>query len=283
MILRLLLSYELYLRLVRNLGFGYQCPGQNDCILWRFAIPNSFDGEFLEFVANLIEFLTPLKYRQCAGRAGRRGFDLLGNVIFYGLPIERVQRIILSKLPSLGGTFPLTSTLTLRLFNLLDGSQNADYAVKAVKSLMSLPHISFYSDIGRSQLLHHLRFSIEYLRRSCLLDKSGQPMNLFALAAHLYVSRLFFRHKFTSEMISSILSLAILLLLRLCGLASSMLSVTNQILKLRRKSTCLSCAISLGDDIFPRPLLKKIILRCCGLSILLWSFSLRYLRLFERS
>jgi hypothetical protein len=158
--------------------------------LWRFTISNSFDGAFLEFIANLIEFLTlPLKYRQCAGRAGRRGFDLLGNVIFYGLPMERVQRIILSKLPSLGGTFPLTSTLTLRLFNLLDGSQNADYAVKAVKSLMSLPHISFYSDIGRSQLLHHLRFSIEYLRQSRLLDNSGQPMNLFALAAHLYVSR----------------------------------------------------------------------------------------------
>ncbi|KAF8812130.1 P-loop containing nucleoside triphosphate hydrolase protein [Phlegmacium glaucopus] len=131
-------------------------------------------------------YLTALMYRQCAGRAGRRGFDLLGNVIFYGLPIDRVQRIVLSKLPSLGGTFPLTPTLTLRLFNLLDGSQNADYAVKAVKSLMTLPHISFNSDIGRSELLHHLRFSIEYLRQSRLLDKSGRPMNLFALAAHLY-------------------------------------------------------------------------------------------------
>lgn len=129
-----------------------------------------------------------MEYRQCAGRAGRRGFDLLGNVVFYGLPIDRVQRLILSKLPSLGGSFPLTSTLTLRLFNLLDGSQNADYAVKAVKSLMSLPHISFNSDIGRSELLHHLRFSIEYLRQSRLLDKSGQPMNFFALAAHLFVS-----------------------------------------------------------------------------------------------
>ena len=129
-----------------------------------------------------------MEYRQCAGRAGRRGFDLLGNVIFYGLPIDRVQRIVLSRLPPLGGTFPLTSTLTLRLFNLLDGSQNADYAVKAVKSLMSLPQISFNSDIGRSQLLHHLRFSIEYLRQSRLLDKGGQPMNLFALAAHLFVS-----------------------------------------------------------------------------------------------
>ena len=154
-----------------------------------------------------------MKYRQCAGRAGRRGFDLLGNVIFYGLPIERVQRIILSKLPSLGGTFPLTSTLTLQLLNLQHRSQNTDYAVKAVKNLMSLPHISFYSDIGRSELLHHLRFSIEYLRQSRFLDKSGQPMNLFALAAHLYVSlRSFFPPQIvmSEKCFPSIRSLAIL-------------------------------------------------------------------------
>ena len=170
-------------------------------------------------------------------------------MIFYGLPIERVQRIILSKLPSLGGTFPLTSTLTLQLLNLQHRSQNTDYAVKAVKNLMSLPHISFYSDIGRSELLHHLRFSIEYLRQSRFLDKSGQPMNLFALAAHLYVSlRSFFPPQIvmSEKCFPSIRSLAILLLLRLCGLASSILSVTNQMSKLRRKSTCLSF-----DDVLP--------------------------------
>ena len=150
---------------------------------------NSFDGEFLGFIANLIEFLTPFKVSSMCRSCRSASFDLFGNVIFYGLLIERVERITLSKLPSLGGTFPLTSTLILRLFNLLDGLQNAEYVVK-IKSLMSLPHTSPYSDIGRSQLLHHLRFSIEYLRQSRLLGKTGQPMNLFALAAHPYVSRM---------------------------------------------------------------------------------------------
>ncbi|KAF9461731.1 hypothetical protein BDZ94DRAFT_800063 [Collybia nuda] len=131
-------------------------------------------------------YLTALMYRQCAGRAGRRGYDLLGNVVFYGLPLDRVQRLVLSKLPSLGGNFPLTSTLTLRLLNLLHGSDNAPVAVRAIKSLMSLPHVSFGSEAGRHQLLHHLRFSIEYLRRGRLLDKEGKPLNLFAIAAHLY-------------------------------------------------------------------------------------------------
>ncbi|KAF8878473.1 hypothetical protein CPB84DRAFT_1966141 [Gymnopilus junonius] len=131
-------------------------------------------------------YLTSLMYRQCAGRAGRRGYDLRGNVVFYGLPADRVRRLVLSKLPTLGGNFPATSTMTLRLFNLLDGSKGSDFARHAIKSIMSLPHITLNSDIGREQLLHHLRFSIEYLRRSGLLDGTGKPVNLFIVATHLY-------------------------------------------------------------------------------------------------
>ncbi|OSD04333.1 P-loop containing nucleoside triphosphate hydrolase protein [Trametes coccinea BRFM310] len=131
-------------------------------------------------------YLTALMYRQCAGRAGRRGFDLLGKVVFYGLPMDRCQRLVLSKLPSLGGNFPLTSTMVLRLFNLLQGSNNAPVAQDAIKSMLRLPHISFISEVGREQLLHHIRFSIDYLRRSGLLDAEGNPINLFGVAAHLY-------------------------------------------------------------------------------------------------
>ncbi|TFK94713.1 P-loop containing nucleoside triphosphate hydrolase protein [Polyporus arcularius HHB13444] len=131
-------------------------------------------------------FLTALMYRQCAGRAGRRGFDLLGKVVFYGLPMDRCQRLVLSKLPSLGGNFPLTSTMVLRLFNLLQGSDNAPVARDAIKSLLRLPHISFVSEVGQEQILHHIRFSIDYLRRAGLLDAGGNPINLFGVAAHLY-------------------------------------------------------------------------------------------------
>ena len=134
-----------------------------------------------------MQCLYAMQYRQCAGRAGRRGFDLKGNVIFYGLPLDRVQRLVMSRLPSLGGNFPLTSTLALRLLNLLHGSNNAEVCVKAIKSMVSLPHLVIKSPIGREQLLHHLRFSIEYLRRSHLIDQTGRPLNLFSLASHLYV------------------------------------------------------------------------------------------------
>jgi hypothetical protein len=51
---------------------------------------------------------------------------------------------------------------------------------------MNLPQISLSSPAGRDQILHHLRFSIDYLRRAGLLDHQGKPMNLFGIAGHLY-------------------------------------------------------------------------------------------------
>jgi ATP-dependent RNA helicase DDX60 len=76
--------------------------------------------------------------------------------------------------------------MTLRLLNLLVGSNDAPVAVHAIRSLLTLPQISVSSESGRDQILHHLRFSIDYLRRAKLLDAQGVPLNLYGIAAHLY-------------------------------------------------------------------------------------------------
>ncbi|CAE6475433.1 unnamed protein product [Rhizoctonia solani] len=131
-------------------------------------------------------FLTALMYRQCAGRAGRRGYDLLGKVIFYNLPLDRIHRLMLSRLPPLTGNWPLTTTLCLRLFNLLTGSDEAPAAVTAIDSFMRLPRLSLSSDRTRNEVLHHMRFSIEYLRRLRLLSGDGRVTALFGAVGHLY-------------------------------------------------------------------------------------------------
>ena len=131
-------------------------------------------------------FLTALNYRQCAGRAGRRGFDLLGNVVFQGVSREKVCRLISSRLPDLNGHFPITTTLVLRLFTLLHESKNSKYAVSAINALLSQPRLFMGGPSFKDQTMHHLRFSIEYLRRQYLLGSSGAPLNFAGLVSHLY-------------------------------------------------------------------------------------------------
>jgi ATP-dependent RNA helicase DDX60 len=131
-------------------------------------------------------FLTALNFRQAAGRAGRRGFDLLGNVVFHGITRERACRLLSSRLPDLSGHFPITTTLVLRLFALLHGSNSAPYAVKAINSLLSQPRLYLGGESFKEQVLHHLRFSIDYLRRQDLLGPSGEPANFTSCVSHLY-------------------------------------------------------------------------------------------------
>lgn len=131
-------------------------------------------------------FLTALNYHQAAGRAGRRGFDLLGNVVFVGMPQERVYEIMSSRLPDLRGHFPLSTSLVLRTLSLLHHTKNSDFSVGAVQSLLSQTRLYLGGPSGQLSIKHHLRFSIEYLRRQHLLAEDGAPLNFAGLVGHLY-------------------------------------------------------------------------------------------------
>ena len=131
-------------------------------------------------------FLAAQNYRQASGRAGRRGFDLLGNVVFNGIPRERVYEIMSSRLPDLRGQFPISTTLILRLSALLNGTKNSQFAKDTVNSLLSQTHLYLGGPESASSIKHHLRFSIEYLRRQYLLSDQGVPTNFSGLIGHLY-------------------------------------------------------------------------------------------------
>lgn len=131
-------------------------------------------------------YLTAQNFRQAAGRAGRRGFDLLGNVVFNGFTKDQVYEIMSSRLPDLRGQFPVSTTLVLRLFGLLHGTKNSTYAVDMVQSLLSHNRLYLGGPEAEKSVKHHLRFSIEYLRRQQLLSGEGVPVNFSGLVSHLY-------------------------------------------------------------------------------------------------
>ncbi|KAJ4346790.1 uncharacterized protein N0V89_010722 [Didymosphaeria variabile] len=131
-------------------------------------------------------FLSALNFRQAAGRAGRRGFDMLGNVVFHSISTSKVHRLISSRLPDINGHFPITTTLVLRLFTLLNDSKNSQFATRSVNALLSQPRLYLGGEESKMTVLHHLRFSIEYLRRQFLLDARGTPLNFAGCVSHLY-------------------------------------------------------------------------------------------------
>ena len=131
-------------------------------------------------------FLTALNYRQASGRAGRRGFDVLGNVVFHNMPPHRALEIMSAKLPDLRGQFPTSVTLILRLFILLHGTNNSSFAADAVNSLLTQNRLYLGGPDAKMSIAHHLRFSIDYLRRHHLLSATGEPLNFAGLVGHLY-------------------------------------------------------------------------------------------------
>ncbi|KAI0204716.1 hypothetical protein F4808DRAFT_474095 [Astrocystis sublimbata] len=131
-------------------------------------------------------YLTTLNYRQGAGRAGRRGFDLLGNVVFANVSRTRAYELMSSRLPDLKGHFPLTTTLVLRILGLVDAAGQSSLVSGIVESLLTQNRLYLGGEEAGKSIQHHLRFSVEYLQRQHLLSADGKPINFAGLVGHLY-------------------------------------------------------------------------------------------------
>ncbi|CAG8707754.1 5932_t:CDS:2, partial [Scutellospora calospora] len=131
-------------------------------------------------------YLTALQYRQMSGRSGRRGYDPIGHVVFFGITLTKIKRLLMSELPDISGHFPLTTSLVLRMFILLTKSDNKNYSEEAVSGLFGDSFFCLGKEHLSGQIKHHLRFSIEYLRCENILDQKGNPINLSGMISHLY-------------------------------------------------------------------------------------------------
>eukprot|EP00456_Euglypha_rotunda_P092787 TRINITY_DN9780_c0_g1_i15.p1 TRINITY_DN9780_c0_g1~~TRINITY_DN9780_c0_g1_i15.p1 ORF type:complete len:594 (-),score=95.60 TRINITY_DN9780_c0_g1_i15:25-1806(-) len=145
--------------------------------------------------------LTPLQYRQMSGRAGRRGFDNVGHVVFFGVPPRKVFRLMKSPLTSLQGHFPLSTSLVLRMITYFDRAPKARKpdVVDGLRGLLQKPFCfttsGIHAPIGQDvpeerylgqQIEHYFRFSVEYLVRKRLINSKGEPVGLAGLVTNMH-------------------------------------------------------------------------------------------------
>ena len=67
-----------------------------------------------------------------SGRAGRRGFDTVGNVVFFGVPFRKIQRLITANVPKIVGNFPINVSLVLRLLLMTSKGDDREDALTKV-------------------------------------------------------------------------------------------------------------------------------------------------------
>ncbi|KAH8583989.1 SKI family SFII helicase [Cryptosporidium sp. chipmunk genotype I] len=143
--------------------------------------------------------LTPLLYRQASGRAGRRGYDVQGSVIFWDISVGKRNRLLTAELPTIKGNFPVTPTTVLRTFMLFENVLNEqtknniskERAVITFKALVKFYRDSLYSvdynhDFHKKLTATQFRFIVDLLRRFHVLDNYCGCTGYAGLVSHMF-------------------------------------------------------------------------------------------------
>jgi hypothetical protein len=66
------------------------------------------------FCGDTPDLLDALNAQQMAGRAGRRGLDFQGNLVYVGMDWERIQDLMIGQIPAIEGKSPLYPTMSVQ-------------------------------------------------------------------------------------------------------------------------------------------------------------------------
>jgi len=137
--------------------------------------------------------LTPLTFQQMSGRAGRRGYDDYGNVVFFGLPKHRVFTLVSAHLPHLVGSQPITPSIALRSL-ICYYSSHAMFRKQTAKRLEGLFNVPLYATAKDPKLTEEItryghwlfRIYLEFFRRIHLINSDSVPVDLAGIANDLF-------------------------------------------------------------------------------------------------
>lgn len=117
-------------------------------------------------------YLDSFQYRQASGRAGRRGYDKTGNIVFFDIPFAKVERLISSNVAEMRPHFPLSVTFAMQLFDcVLKTNKAENISIDSVlnKSFWNYSYKSKIKQVGYNAI-----FSIHFLYQLKLINDTGK-------------------------------------------------------------------------------------------------------------
>ncbi|CAF4111338.1 unnamed protein product [Adineta steineri] len=136
-------------------------------------------------------YLDALQYRQTSGRAGRRGFDIQGHIVFIDIPIPKIRHLIISVIPDIHPHFPSSVTFLMRLLHLCSTAENK-YKHDAInRSLVALQCPFMRQSLNKQELIkielqYHCLYTLDFLHQLNLINGEGALVGLAGLSTHLH-------------------------------------------------------------------------------------------------
>eukprot|EP01119_Soliformovum_irregulare_P017406 TRINITY_DN516_c1_g1_i1.p2 TRINITY_DN516_c1_g1~~TRINITY_DN516_c1_g1_i1.p2 ORF type:complete len:1714 (-),score=696.54 TRINITY_DN516_c1_g1_i1:40-5181(-) len=130
--------------------------------------------------------LEALQYRQMSGRAGRRGYDDLGHVVFYGIPQYKICRLMTSDIPKISGHFPHLPAFIMRMLVLHEKAENKAAVKNVIQNELFNPLVEEMNPSIKAQLPSYLRNTLDFLMNEGLISPTGSPQNFAGIPHFMY-------------------------------------------------------------------------------------------------
>lgn len=165
---------DAYLRLVQTLATKKKLAIVFSDISLVFGVSMPFRSVVIYQDTTCIDNLDPMIYHQMAGRAGRRGLDKEGHIIFSGYSWNRIKELSISMIPNILGyykpiyTYQNANIICNDVFdyslinkNLLIKSNNTNFIMNNNHKLNTIWKDIINSDYNNNNLMWTLRYSID--------------------------------------------------------------------------------------------------------------------------
>ncbi|CAF2850851.1 unnamed protein product [Rotaria sp. Silwood2] len=155
---------------------------------WTLALGIHMPTKTVAFVKDSIQ-LDALQYRQSSGRAGRRGFDVQGNIVFIDIPMSKIRHLTIAAIPNIQTHITTSVTFLMRLLYLYSNAEDKKDAIN--RSLISLQcpfnaQTSMTHRLIDIQTRYHCLHTLDFLYRLNLINGQGDLIGLAGFLTNLH-------------------------------------------------------------------------------------------------